>query len=109
MNAPLPEPWLRGILPDLDPVIEHLLRASEQIREDLDGAIAPLTTSQLWARPNEMTSAGFHGKHLAGSTERLCAYLEGQPLTAAQLEAMHAEGAGGEPAAELVARVHDVF
>jgi hypothetical protein len=110
MNAPLPEPWLRGILPGLEPVIEHLLRASEQIREDLDSAITPLTTSQVWDKPNEMTPAGFHAKHLAGSTERLCAYLEGHALTTAQLEAMHAEGAaGGESAAELVARVHDVF
>ena len=73
-----PEPWMRGILPGIDPVIGHLLRASEHIREDLEHAIGNLTVDQIWARPHGMTSVGFHAKHLAGSTERLCTYLEGR-------------------------------
>jgi hypothetical protein len=102
---PFPEPWMRGILPALDPVAGHLLRASEQIREDLERAIAPLNGEQLWARPRGMTSAGFHAKHLAGSTERLCTYLEGRPLSAEQLAAISSEGVGKETAADLIAAV----
>jgi hypothetical protein len=96
------EPWMRGILPGIDPVVGHLLRASEHIREDLESAIADLTGEQLWARPQGMTSAGFHVKHLAGSTERLCTYLAGQQLSTEQLAALKVEGEGRESAKELI-------
>lgn len=96
---------MRGIVPGLDPVIGHLLRASEQIREDIDRAIAGLTVEQIWATPHSMTSAGFHAKHLAGSTERLCTYLEGRQLSPAQLERLKTEGSGHETAEQLLASV----
>lgn len=83
-------------------MIGHLLRASEHIREDIGRAIGPLTIEQLWARPNGMTSAGFHAKHLAGSTGRLCTYLEGRQLSEAQLAAMKEEGRGEESAQDLL-------
>src|SRR5580698_6962171 len=105
LPEPLPEPWMRGIVPGIDPVVGHLLRASEHIREDLERAITPLTVAQLWAKPNGMTSAGFHAKHLAGSTERLLTYLEGNQLTSEQIAAMKAEGQGTESAQDLIAMV----
>src|SRR5580698_3732203 len=104
-EPPLPEPWMRGIVPGIDPVIGHLLRASEHIREDLDRAIAPLSAEQLWATPGGMTSAGFHTKHLAGSIERLCTYLTAAQLTAEQIAALKAERTGNESAEELIAAV----
>ena len=109
LPEPLVEPWMRGIIPGIDPVIGHLLRASEHIREDLERAIAPLTVEQLWAKPNGMTSAGFHAKHLAGSTERLSTYLEGNQLTAEQIAAMKAEGEGTESAQDLIAMVRQAL
>jgi hypothetical protein len=109
MSDVLPEPWLRGVIPGADPVTGHLLRASLHIREDMERALKSLTTAQLWAMPDEMTPAGFHAKHLAGSTERLCAYLDGRQLTAEQLAAIAGERAGSEPAAELIARVNAAF
>jgi hypothetical protein len=105
----LPEPWLRGVLPGFDPVVAHLLRASEQIQEDIERAVSPLTTAQLWAAPHGMTPAGFHAKHLAGSTDRLCIYLEGRQLDDNQLTAMRAESAGEESAADLIAGVAAAF
>jgi DinB superfamily len=96
---------MRGIVPGIDPVAGHLLRAIEHIREDLERAIAPLNVEQLWATPNGMTSAGFHVKHLAGSTARLCTYLEGGQLSAEQLAEMKAEGTGTERSDELIAAV----
>ncbi|MGA2712174.1 MAG: DinB family protein [Bryobacteraceae bacterium] len=99
------EPWMRGILPGIDPVVGHLLRASEHIREDLEHAIAPLTVEQIWARPHGMTSVGFHAKHLAGSTERLCSYLEGKQLTTEQLAAIKQESEGKDSAEGLIAAV----
>jgi hypothetical protein len=102
----LPEPWMRGIVPGIDPVVGHLLRASEHIREDLERAIAPLSGEELWATPGGMTAAGFHAKHLAGSIERLCTYLEGNQLTTEQIAALKAENTGEESGDELIAAVN---
>ena len=96
---------MRGIVPGIDPVIGHLLRASEHIREDIERTIALLTAGQIWATPQGMTSVGFHAKHLAGSTERLCTYLEGRQLSTEQLAAMKAESAGHETAEQLLAAI----
>jgi hypothetical protein len=92
---------MRGIVVSPNPVIAHLLRASEQIREDAHAAIGDLAAEQVWAKPHGMTSAGFHAKHLAGSTNRLLTYLEGNQLTPDQLAAIATEGAGDETAAQL--------
>jgi len=97
---------MRGIVPGIDPVMGHLLRASEQIREDIERAVAPLTVAQIWAAPHGMTPVGFHVKHLAGSTERLSTYLEGHQLSAGQIAALKAESAGNETAEQLIAGVH---
>ena len=104
-----PEPWLRGILPGLHPVTGHLIRASQHIREDLTQALAPLQPDEIGATPDGMTSAGFHARHLAGSTQRLCTYLEGSQLTAEQVAAIPAESTGSETAAELLRLVNQAF
>jgi hypothetical protein len=99
------EPWLRGVTPGVHPVAGHLLRSAEHIREDVTEALTPLTTEQVWARPYGMTSAGFHAKHLAGSTQRLCTYLEGGGLSGGQVAEIPLEEVGTESAGELVAKV----
>jgi hypothetical protein len=104
-----PEPWLRGILPGIDPVIAHLLRAAQHLREDVEKAAQGLTTQQVWARPLGGNSAGFHLKHLAGSTDRLLTYLAGQTLSPEQLEHLREEGTGTENADELIAAVHQTL
>ena len=103
------EPWLRGSLPDLDPVTSHLVRAGQHIREDLSAALAPLAPAEIWTKPHDVTSAGFHAKHLAGSTTRLCAYLGGRSLTREELSAIPLEVVGPEDAAELIRRVDWAF
>jgi uncharacterized damage-inducible protein DinB len=80
-----------------------LLRASQQVREDVEQAIGSLTAQQLWWSPAGVTTAGFHAKHLAGSTDRLCTYLAGQQLDAAQLARMEAEHIPGDSAGALLA------
>jgi uncharacterized damage-inducible protein DinB len=99
------EPWLRGVMPGIHPVTGHLLRSAEHIREDVAEALAALTTEQVWAKPYGRTSAGFHAKHLAGSTQRLCTYLEGGQLSAGQIAEIPVEGSGTESAGELRAKV----
>jgi DinB superfamily len=99
------EPWLRGVTPGVHPVTGHLLRSAEHIREDVTEALTSLTTEQVWAKPHGRTSAGFHAKHLAGSTQRLCTYLEGGQLSAGQLAEIAAEGTGAESACDLLVKV----
>ena len=105
-----PEAWMRGPVPGIHPVNGHLLRASEQIREDAHAAIGHLTTLDLWATPLGVTSAGFHALHLAGSTQRLCSYLEGRQLSSEQLDVLKAESTPGtEPAAALLSSIEQAL
>ena len=81
---PQPEPWLRGVLEQFDAVCGHLLRSSQQIREDARRAV-------------ELGYRGFHLKHLAGSTDRLCTYAERHQLSDSQLAALNREHEDDQP------------
>jgi hypothetical protein len=105
MDQEQPEAWMRGVVHGVDPVIGHLLRAAEQIHEDAATAISDLTHAQLWSKPHGMSSAGFHAKHLAGSTQRLSTYLAGKQLTPEQLAVIAKEEQGSETAAELLTSI----
>jgi uncharacterized damage-inducible protein DinB len=93
---PQPEPWLRGILEQFDPVCGHLLRSSQQIREDTRRAL------QLGAR-------GFHLIHLAGSTDRLCTYAAGGQLSDDQLTALGREHDSDQSPEALLKAVDAAF
>ena len=94
-REPLPEPWLRGRIENVDPLIAPVLYAFQQAREDLSHYTEAMSTAQLWARPHGFGSAGFHIRHIAGSAERLMSYLEERPLTPAQLAALEHEHDAG--------------
>jgi uncharacterized damage-inducible protein DinB len=94
----LPEPWLRGPIPGLRPLIAPILYAFQQAREDLALHSAGLTTEQVWATPHGFGSLGFHIRHIAGSTDRLITYLEGKQLSESQMTALQHEH---DPAASL--------
>jgi hypothetical protein len=93
----LPEPWLRGPLEGVHPVLAAVLRSFEMAAEDIALATAGLTGHQLWARPAGAASVGFHLRHIAGSIDRLLTYAEGAPLTETQMEALRAEIVPGAP------------
>lgn len=107
MSAPElpPEAWMRGAIPGTHPVTSHLLRASEQIREDAEAALRGLSPEEIWSTPHGATAAGFHAKHLAGSTARLLTYLAGRQLSEAQLAEIAMEGKGQASAEELLALI----
>jgi uncharacterized damage-inducible protein DinB len=87
----LPEPWLRGPIRGVSPLIAPILYAFQQAREDLAKFTEGLTAEQLWASPHGFGSAGFHIAHIAGSTERLMSYLQGRELTAEQIQTLRDE------------------
>jgi uncharacterized damage-inducible protein DinB len=78
--------------------------ALTQAAEELEAA-AGLSPQQVWAKPGGAASIGFHLRHLAASTDRLLTYARGEPLSAAQRQALADEGRPGDPpasAAELL-------
>jgi uncharacterized damage-inducible protein DinB len=90
-SEPLPEPWLRGPLPDVHPLLAPILFSFRQAQEDLTKCTVSLNPEQIWATPYGFGSVAFHIRHIAGSTDRLMTYLQGRQLDAEQLAALQAE------------------
>jgi hypothetical protein len=101
----LPEAWLRGPLPQVNPLLAPALYGFQQTREDLARHTAGLIASQVWSRPHGLAPLGFHLRHIAGSVDRLTAYLEGRSLNPAQITALTAEMEPGASLEELLADV----
>ena len=95
----LPEVWLRGPVEgyaaELQPVVHALL----QVREEVARHAADLTPAELWARPGNAGSIGFHLRHIAGATDRLLTYARGESLTPEQVAWLKAEADPGDPPA----------
>jgi len=101
----LEEPWLRGPIPGVHPLVAPVLYAFRQAREDLARWTAPLTLAELWAEPNGFGSPGFHIRHIGGSARRLMAYVQGRSLTDEELAAVRREHEAGATRDELLAEL----
>lgn len=102
----LSEPWLRGPISGVPPVVAPVLYAFIQAREDLAEHTAGLTVEQIWTRPLGLAPVGFQLRHIAGSLDRLGTYLMGQPLDEAQMAALRTEMEPGPSREELLAGVN---
>jgi hypothetical protein len=102
----LPEPWLRGPIADVSPLVAPALHAFEQAREDLAKHTEGLTCEQIWARPFGLAPAGFHLRHIAGSVDRLTTYLFGGQLDREQLAELKEEMEPGASREELLEGVN---
>jgi uncharacterized damage-inducible protein DinB len=91
-----PEPWLRGPVPGVPPLLQPVAHALLQAREDIRRVVTPLDAGALWARPGGAASVGFHVRHAAGALDRLFSYARGETLTPAQLASMRGETAAEE-------------
>lgn len=98
-----PEPWLRGPLPGVHPLIAPALYGFQQTREEIDHFTKDLTDQEIWQEPYGLPSVGFQLRHIAGSVERLGTYLAGGQLTPEQLAALREEHNPGAPRTELLA------
>ena len=105
MTTELLEPWLRGPLPDVHPLLAPALHSFQQTREDLAAHTEGLTPAQIWARPHGLAPLGFHIRHMAGSVDRLSTYLEARQLDESQMAALDAEMQLGAPLGELLAHL----
>lgn len=103
--ANLPEPWLRGPLPEVSPFIAPLFRSFEMAKEDLAHHTGGLPDDLLWARPYGLAPVGFHIRHIGGSVARLATYLKGEQLDDVQLAGMRSELEPGASREDLLAEM----
>jgi uncharacterized damage-inducible protein DinB len=107
-----PEVWLRGPIAGMPDLLMPAAHAFVQVGEEVADVAASLTADELWQRPGGAASAGFHLKHLVGATDRLLTYARGESLSPAQIAYLKSEGTPGappEPAAALIAAVHEAI
>jgi DinB superfamily len=101
------EPWLRGPLEGVHPLLAPTLHAYMQALEDIAHWTDGLSDAQIWSRPHGLAPVGFQLRHIAGSVERLTTYLAGQQLASPQLEAARREmepGLGRAALLEMLTR-----
>jgi uncharacterized damage-inducible protein DinB len=98
----LPEPWLRGALTDVHPLIMPVLFSFQQVREDLRTYAGDLSDEQVWRQLGGLPSLGFHLRHIAGSVDRLVTYLSGEQLSEEQLLFLRQEPSAGATLQELL-------
>jgi hypothetical protein len=102
----LPEPWLRGALSDVHPLIMPVLFSFQQVREDIRTHTSGLTDEQVWKQVGGLPPLGFHLRHIAGSVDRLVTYLSGEQLSEEQLLFLRQEeGTAGPSLHELLQTV----
>ena len=102
---PQPEPWLRGPITGVSPLVSNLIYTFTQAREELEVALEGLSAEEIWRRPHGLAAAGFHIRHLGGAAERLGCYLRGNLLTASQLSDLKREAEPGMDGAALLAEM----
>jgi uncharacterized damage-inducible protein DinB len=87
-----PEVWLRGAVPAVPPLLQPVAHSLLQCRHEVREALRDLAPRDLWERPGDAASIGFHVRHAMGSLDRLFTYARGEQLSAAQREALATEG-----------------
>ena len=103
------EPWLRGAVPGVHPVIGALIHSLQHAWEDLRKWTVGLNDEQVWQARGDIAPLGFQIRHIAGSVDRLMTYALGGQLSVNQFADLSREKDPGAPLEELLAGVHAVF
>ncbi|MBI5473124.1 MAG: DinB family protein [Ignavibacteriae bacterium] len=85
------EPWLRGPIEGVHPLLMPIAHSLTQVIEDLPDAVGGIAAEKLWEKPGGSASIGFHLKHIASSLDRLYTYARGEKLTEQQLATLKSE------------------
>ena len=100
------EVWQRGAIPGYARELQPVVHALMQVSDEIERHATMLTHEQLWARPANVASVGFHLLHIAGATDRLLTYARGESLSDQQKDVARAESvalSASVSAAQLVA------
>ena len=87
----IPEPWLRGTLQDVPPVLRAVLHALELAQEDVNRWCRDFGREALNSRLHGLPSLAFQVRHIGRSIDRLLTYAEGKELSDAQLKLLASE------------------
>ena len=101
-----PEPWLRGPIEGVHPLVAPVFFSFAMVREDLAKYTAGLSDEAVW-RDIDGASLGFHLRHLAGSVDRLTTYLLDEQLSQKQLDVLKHEAEPKGSLTELLTLVDD--
>jgi uncharacterized damage-inducible protein DinB len=104
-----PEPWLRGPIDGVHPVVAPLFFSFMQVREDLRKHTEGLSDEEVWQPAGPNPSLGFQLRHMAGSVDRLATYLAGGDLSKEQLDALRAESVPGAPLSDLLTALNQTL
>lgn len=104
-----PEPWMRGPIEGLEPLVAPVFYSFTQVREELAHYTEGLTTEQVWRHSDSLPTLGFHLRHIAGSVDRLMTYLMEGEISAEQIAYLKSEGEPGASLDELLAGVDAAF
>lgn len=98
-----PEVWLRGPLPGVPALLQPVVHALLQAREEVNAMLMDFPDELLWNKVTGMASVGFHLQHLTGVLDRLFTYANGDKLTELQLQVLKMEGQdNGRGAGQLI-------
>lgn len=86
------EVWLRGPLPDVPALLQPIAHALLQAEEEIIELMTDFDEDNLWKRPADVASVGFHLQHLTGVLDRLFTYARGESLSDTQLQYLASEG-----------------
>ena len=106
------EPWLRGAVPGIPPLLQPVAHALLMSKEDVSQAVDGLTPDQVWRSPGGIATVGFHVGHLSGATDRLFTYARGDKLSDEQRAWLSGERTLSEtrpPIEDLVKRWHETI
>jgi len=83
----LPEPWLRGPIPGIEPLLQPVAHALTGVIEDLLPLLRSLDESAIWKMAGASAPIGYHLAHMTGSLDRLMTYVRGDALSQPQWDA----------------------
>lgn len=87
--------WLQGPVAGVPPSLQPAAHALIECRHDVLELLAALPPGDLWRRPGNAASIGFHLVHAMGSLDRLLTYARGEALTDEQMDTIGKEKAVG--------------
>lgn len=82
-----PEPWLRGPIQGIQPLLQPVAHALTGVQEDLLPLLRTLREEDFWNAPGASATIGYHLAHMTGSLDRLLTYVRGEALTQPQWDA----------------------
>ena len=100
-----PEVWQRGPVENIPGLLQPVAHALLQAREEVSVYMHDFPEDQLWQKPAQVASVGFHLQHLSGVLDRIFTYAKGNALNEEQLLTLSLEGKSlinGITAVELV-------